>query len=63
MINLNRHLAEQWLNSLKKFWFNKDINSAVSLFKKTEFYQETPFMKPYTTLEELHLQVEIMYGQ
>ena len=27
---------------------------SVSLFTKTTFYQETPFMKPYITLEEIN---------
>lgn len=50
---MNREFAEEWLYKLKKFWFNKDIESAVSLFTKTTFYQETPFINPYTTLEEI----------
>lgn len=50
---MNKEFAEKWLNKLKEFWFNKDIESAVSLFTKTTFYQETPFMHPYTTLEEI----------
>lgn len=50
---MNRYFAEQWLNQLKKYWFNKDIESAVSLFTKTTFYQETPFMNPYRTLDEI----------
>lgn len=50
---MNREYAEQWLSKLKEHWFNKDIESAVSLFTKTIFYQETPFMKPYTTLDEI----------
>ena len=41
------------MNELKEYWFNKDIESAVSLFTKTTFYQETPFMKPYTTIEQI----------
>ena len=45
--------AEEWLNKLKKYWFNKDIEKAVSLFAKTTYYQETPFLSPYTTLEEI----------
>ena len=49
-----KEFAEEWLNNLKKYWFNKDIESAVSLFKNTTFYQETPFMKPYTTIEEIN---------
>jgi len=50
---MNREYAKNWLNKLKEYWFNKDIESAVSLFTKTTFYQETPFMKPYTTLDEI----------
>lgn len=51
---MNRHFAEQWLNNLKEYWFNKDVESAVSLFTRTTYYQETPFMKPYTTIEEIN---------
>ena len=51
---MNKEFAEQRLNNLKEYWFNKDIESAVSLFTKTTFYQETPFMKPYTTIEEIN---------
>lgn len=51
---MNREFAEQWLNKLKEYWLNKDIESAVSLFTKTTFYQETPFVKPYTTIEEIN---------
>ena len=51
---MNKDFAEKWLNDLKTYWFNKDIESAVSLFKKTTFYQETPFMKPYTTICEIN---------
>lgn len=50
---MNREFAEKWLQSLKEYWYNKDIDNAVSLFTKTSFYQETPFMKPYTTIEEI----------
>ena len=50
---MNRDYAEEWLNELKEYWFNKDIESAISLFTKTTFYQETPFMKPYTTIEQI----------
>lgn len=39
---MNRHFAEQWLNNLKEYWFNKDVESAVSLFTRTTYYQETP---------------------
>lgn len=55
-IKLNREFAEEWLNRLKEYWLNKDIEKAVSLFNKTTFYQETPFMNPYTTIEEINLE-------
>ena len=51
---MNKDFAQKWLNKLKEYWFNKDIEKAVSLFTKTTFYQETPFMKPYTTIEEIN---------
>lgn len=51
---MNRDFAEKWLNKLREYWFNKDIENAVSLFTKTTFYQETPFMKPYTSIEEIN---------
>ncbi|MCM1052544.1 MAG: ParB/RepB/Spo0J family partition protein [Ruminococcus sp.] len=50
---MNKQFIYAWLNKLKEYWFNKDIEKAISLFKHTTFYQETPFMKPYTTLEEI----------
>ena len=50
---MDRKFAEQWLNNLKEAWWNKDIEKAISLFTKTTFYQETPFMKTYTTFEEI----------
>ena len=50
---MNIAYAEKWLNQLKEYWFNKEIDRAVSLFNKTVYYQETPFMKPYTTIEEI----------
>ena len=53
-IIMNKDFAEAWLNKLKEYWFNKDIEKAVSLFAKTIYYQETPFMKPYTTIEEIN---------
>lgn len=51
---MNRDFAEEWLNKLEEYWFNKNIEKAVSLFTKTTFYQETPFMKHYTTIEEIN---------
>lgn len=50
---MNRDYAETWLNKLKEYWSNKDTEQAISLFSKTIFYQETPFMKPYTILDEI----------
>lgn len=50
---MDRRFVESWLDKLKDYWFNKDIEKAVSLFTNTTFYQETPFMKPYTTMEEI----------
>ena len=50
---MNKTFVDDWLNKLKEYWFNKDIDNSVSLFTKTTFYQETPFLKPYTTLEEI----------
>lgn len=51
---MDKYFVSEWLNKLKEYWFNKDIESAVALFQKTTLYQETPFMKPYTTLEEIN---------
>lgn len=51
---MNKNFVQKWLNNLKDFWFGKDIESTVSLFKNTTFYQETPFMEPYTTLDEIN---------
>ena len=51
---MNRTFIEEWLNELKAYWLNKDIENAVSLFKNTTFYQETPFMVPYSTIEEIN---------
>lgn len=50
---MNIEFANEWLEKLKEYWFNKDIEKAVSLFNKTKFYQETPFMNPYTTVDEI----------
>ncbi len=51
---MDKDFAKEWLNKLKEYWFNKDIEKAVSLFTHTIYYQETPFMKPYTTIEEIN---------
>lgn len=50
---MNVKFVEQWLQKLKDYWYSKNIEGAVSLFNKTTYYQETPFMKPYTTIEEI----------
>lgn len=60
---MNREFAEDWLDKLKQYWFNKEIENAVSLFKKTTFYQETPFMKPYTTFDEIKKEWQHIKGQ
>lgn len=51
---MEEEFINDWLNKLKEYWLNKDIDKAVALFNKTTFYQETPFMKPYTTIEEIN---------
>ena len=51
---LDTKFAEDWCNKLKDYWFNKDIEKAVLLFENATFYQETPFLKPYTTFEEIN---------
>ena len=43
---MNIQFVEQWLQKLKDYWYSKNIEGAVSLFNKTTYYQETPFMKP-----------------
>lgn len=55
---MNKVYIEEWLNNLKNYWFNKEIEKAVTLFAKTEFYQETPFDVPYTTIEEINKEWE-----
>ena len=50
---MSNEFARQWLDKLKEYWFNKDVARAISLFYKTTFYQETPFMNPYTTIDEI----------
>ena len=50
---IKREFAENWIYKLKKYWLEKNIDKACSLFNNTEFYQETPFMKPFLTIEEI----------
>ena len=52
-MKLDFEYAAKWLDKLRDYWWNKDIDSAANLFKKTTFYQETPFMEPYTTFDEI----------
>ena len=54
MNRLDEKFVKNWLNKLKEYWFNKDIDKAVALFSNTEFYQETPFMKPYNNIDEIN---------
>ena len=53
---MNKEFVKMWLNNLKEYWFNKDVESVVSLFAKTSFYQETPFMIPQTNIEKINLE-------
>ena len=50
---MNNQFVSEWLQKLKEYWFNKDVDGVISLFEKTTYYQETPFMEPYTTVEEI----------
>jgi len=52
-MKLSYEYSNEWLNKLKNYWWSKDIENATNLFKQTTFYQETPFMKPYTTFDEI----------
>lgn len=52
-INMREEKIKKWLENLKKYWLEKNIEGAVSLFEHTTFYQETPFMEPFTTIEEI----------
>jgi len=52
-MKLDFEYATKWLDKLKNYWWSKDIDGATNLFKKTTFYQETPFMEPYTTFDEI----------
>ncbi len=52
--NQTKDELKRFFEEYKEYWFNKEIDKAVDLFNKTTFYQETPFMKPYTTIEEIN---------
>lgn len=43
---MNKRFVNEWLNKLKLYWLEKDGEKAVSLFKNTTFYQETPYCLP-----------------
>ena len=53
------------LINLKEYWLYNVIYSDFSLLTITTYYHETPFMKPYTTLDEIreewqHIKNEII---
>lgn len=50
---MKRENAELWLNTLQDYWFNKDIENVMTLFTKTIYYQESPFLTPFTTYKEI----------
>jgi hypothetical protein len=50
---INREFVKKWCESFKKYWYEKDIKKVCELFSKTEYYQETPFMKPFDNLNEI----------
>lgn len=52
-MKLTYEFACKWLEELKMGWFEKNIEKATNLFKKTTYYQETPFVEGYTTFEEI----------
>lgn len=60
---MNKKFVESWLNSLREAWKNRDIEGATKLFKNTTFYQETPFLKPYTKFEEIKKEWKNIKGQ
>ena len=50
---IKREFAEKWIHKLNKYWLEKNIDGVCSLFTNTKFYQETPFIKPFLTIEEI----------
>ena len=50
---MDRKYVETWLNILKESWLKKDYDKAASLFTNTNYYQETPFLTPYTKYDEI----------
>ena len=62
-MNLTYDVGNAWLKKLKEYWRNKEGKKASLLFKKTTFYQETPFLKAYTTYEEIEKEWEHIDNQ
>ncbi len=60
---MDRKYIEDWLDILKESWLNKDSSRAASLFTNTNFYQETPFLTPYTKYEEIEKEWENIDNQ
>ena len=52
-VKISKEFVNDWLKRLKQHWFKKDIENSISLFTEAKYYQETPFMKPYTTIKEI----------
>lgn len=50
---MDRKFAEQWLNNLKEYWFNKDIEKAVSLLQKQLFIKKLRLMSHIQHLMKL----------
>ena len=52
-VYMTKEFIENWLENLKIHWLNKDINNIINIFKNTTYYQESPFIKPYTNINEI----------
>lgn len=50
---MSKEFIEKWLENLKINWLNKDIDNIINIFKNTTYYQESPFIKPYTNIKEI----------
>ena len=50
---MTKEFIENWLENLKIYWLNKDIDNIINIFKNTTYYQESPFIKPYTNIKEI----------
>lgn len=60
---MERTYVENWLNKLRESWINKEVSKASSLFKNTTFYQETPFISPFTNYEDIKKEWEGIKNQ